>query len=160
MNLTLFFEFLSNNYLVVIWAVLIGNYITGVFCAAKGKTFQFGVAFDGLLSLIYAAVGYLMFGAFAFFMQEVNIYGISFTAVFLVVMTILIAYKGNSLAINAVYLLGLPQLKLLEELDEKVKEIINGSYKHQILVGVTADDQAAFETPEIEEPTENPEVVG
>lgn len=160
MDLKLFLEFLLNNYLVVIWAVLIGNYITGIFSAAKGKTFQFGLAIEGLLNLVYAAVGYVMFGVFAFFMQGQSIYDISFTAVFLVIMTILIAYKGNSLAINAVYLLGLPPIKILEDLDEKVKEIINGDYKHEFLAGVTADDHGASDEPEINEATIDPEVMG
>lgn len=155
MDVQAFITFLSANYLIPVWAVIIFNYITGVASAGKAGIFEWKIAFKGLIGLIYAFIGYIAFAIFAFFMQGIMIYGISFTSLFLIIMTILVAYKANSMIINSVDLLGLPQLKVLEELDAKVKEIIAADQGKLFITGVEPEEVINYSEPPVDA-TEEP----
>lgn len=130
--LLLFITFLVTNYLWVLVGVVIGNVFTGTFKALKDKSFNRQDALEGVFGVGYFAIGYLAFSVFAYSLQGIEIYDISFTSLYLIIITILIVYKGNSLVQNATALMGLPYLKVLEDLDAKVKELVATSKMKQL----------------------------
>lgn len=131
-----FYAFLKLYFLFALIAVVVGNFITGTVLAVKNKEWRLDAMIDGFLGIVFSAVGYLTIGVFAFLLIGLDILGISFTPVFVIIVGLAILYKGNSLFINSVHLMGLPTPKILDELDAKIKELFQESQINKFVTGI------------------------
>lgn len=117
-----FIEFLVLNYLLILVVTATCNYISGVAKAIKDNEFKSSKAVEGLKDLFLLAVGYLTMAAFAFVVKDVTFENMQiFTALFAFITILIIAYKGNSLAMNFILLAKIPVPKVMITIDEKVK---------------------------------------
>ncbi|XCH78842.1 MAG: phage holin family protein [Candidatus Dehalobacter alkaniphilus] len=124
----LFIEFLVLNYLFILVVTAICNYISGVAKAIKDNDFQKVKAIEGFKDLFLLAVGYLTMAAFAFSVKDVTFENMQiFTALFAFLTILIIAYKGNSLAMNFILLAKIPVPKVMITIDEKVKSMFEES---------------------------------
>jgi signal transduction histidine kinase len=119
-------DFLILNYLVILAVACVGNIISGIARAISEGSFEVKKALLGIKDLILLGVGYLTFGIFAFVIKDIALADFKvFSAAFAFITIAIIAYKGNSLAINFATLAKVPLPAVLTDLDENVKEIFN-----------------------------------
>lgn len=126
MNLiTLIWQFFLVNYLVILLVVAIGNLITGTVEAATNDKFSWPKAITGLKDLFALAVGYFALGIFAFSVKDVTFEDIQiFNSLFKFLTILVIAIKGNSLAMHFITLAKIPVPAVMVTIDNKIKSLL------------------------------------
>lgn len=120
----LIIEFLLANYAIILIVAVLGNILSGVARAISDGSFEWSKALVGIKDAFLLAIGYITFGVFAFFIKDIKLADFAiFGAAFSFITIAIIAYKGNSLAINFVSLAKIPFPKVLTTLDNYVKDL-------------------------------------
>lgn len=130
-----FIDFLIANFVIALFIFVALNFIVGVSKAWKDNEFSWSKATGGIKDIFLLAIGVLALGLLFFTIQGIQIYGLPFAdTTFKLIMTLAIAYYGNSVLQNALPLLKMPTPEFLKTIDDKVKEMFNrkdpiGSYE-------------------------------
>jgi phage-related holin len=130
-----FIDFLIANFVIALFIFVVLNFIVGVAKAWQVKEFSFTKAILGIKDIFLLAIGTIALGLLFYIIQGVQIYGLPFAdTTFKLIMTLAIAYYGNSVLQNALPLLKMPTPAFLKTIDDKVKEMFNrtdpvGSYE-------------------------------
>lgn len=135
-----FIEFLILNYAILLLVTAVSNYLSGMAKAFKENNFEVKKALEGFKDLFLLFVGYLTMAAFAFAIKDVTFEDMQvFTALFAFITILIVAYKGNSLAMNFIVLAKIPVPKVMSAIDEKVKAMFEES-KPASVFGVNEED--------------------
>ena len=118
--------YLVTNFVAILFIFVLLNFAVGVAKAWKDNKFSFAKALQGIKDIFLLAIGVVALGLLFYIIQGVQIYGLPFadTTVKLI-MTLAIAYYGNSVLQNALPLLKMPTPAFLKTIDDKVKEMFN-----------------------------------
>lgn len=113
-------------YLVILGSVVI-NYLLGVLVHTN-KDFDFKkfclgvfVVIKKEVALIVAIFGYL-------YLEDVVILNVMYSAIFYFIALLSVIYHLNSILLNICNLLGFKNVRVIGELDQKFKEIMNKSF--------------------------------
>lgn len=117
-------DFLITNYAIILIVAVLGNLVSGTARSVLEGTFEWKKAIGGVKDAILLGIGYIAFGVFAFFIKDIKLAGFAiFGAAFAFITIAIIAYKGNSLAVNFATLAKIPLPKVLTTLDNYVKDL-------------------------------------
>lgn len=123
-----FIEFMIANFVIVVLSIVLLDYANGIARALKRSEFKFSVALTGLKNIVLLAFAALSGGLMFYFLRSVQIFGLPFAEpTFKLLMTLVIAYYGNSTLQNMIFLLGIPTPAFMQTIDDKVKEMFNKS---------------------------------
>lgn len=118
--------YLVTNFVAILFIFVLLNFAVGVSKAWGDNEFSLAKALTGIKEIILLAIGVLALGLLFFVIQGVQIYGLPFAdTTFKLIMTLAIAYYGNSILQNALPLLKMPTPAFLKTIDDKVKEMFN-----------------------------------
>jgi len=119
-------NFMIANYVVALFIFVLINFVVGVSNAWGNGEFKLSKALGGVKDIVLLAIGVLAMGLLFFTVRTVQVYGLPFAeATFKLIMTLAIAYYGNSVLQNALPLLKMPTPAFLKTIDDKVKEMFN-----------------------------------
>ena len=111
---------------IILLAVLV-NFALGTL-KEVGKGFEFKLFFNGLggvvkkeIALIVLILAYQYFG-------DVEVINLAYAPIFYFIASLSTIYHINSALVNVCAMLGLENVKVLGELDEKFKELMNKSF--------------------------------
>jgi hypothetical protein len=140
MNLiTLIWQFFLTNYLVNLLVVALGNVIAGTTAATVNDKFSWPKAKGGLLDLLALAIGYLTLGVFAYSVKDVTFEDIQiFNSLFKFLTILVIAIKGNSLAMHYITLAKIPVPAVMVTIDNKIKSLLGK--ENPDVFGITEDE--------------------
>lgn len=137
----LFIEFLIVNYLTQLAIAVIGNLVAGVAKSIMNNEFKIAILFGGIKDILMLFVGYAAFGAFAYGVKDVTFEDMQvFTGLFAFLTILIIAYKGNSLAIHFIELAKIPVPKVMISIDEKVKSMFEDGKPNSVFEGQAESD--------------------
>jgi len=120
--------FMIANFVIVLFIFVGLNFVVGVAKAWKDNEFSLARATQGIKDIFLLAIGVLAIGLLFYVIQGVQIYGLPFAdTTFKLIMTLAIAYYGNSVLQNALPLLKMPTPTFLKSIDTKVKELFDRS---------------------------------
>jgi hypothetical protein len=131
----LILEFMIANFVIALLIFVGLNFLVGVAKAWKDNEFSLAKALQGVKDIFLLVIGVLALGLLFYVIKGVQIYGLPFAdTTFKLIMTLAIAYYGNSVLQNALPLLKMPTPAFLKTIDDKVKEMFNrtepiGSYE-------------------------------
>jgi hypothetical protein len=108
---------------LVILGAIIGNYLFGMI-SHIGVDFSLKIAFVGLWETIKKIIGASALWVGYIYTQDVEIIGVAYSVVAWTLLGFVGAYNLNSFLLNATNLSGLQNVKVLQELDDKLKELI------------------------------------
>lgn len=111
---------------LIIAGAIIGNYLFGVI-SHIGKDFSIKVALQGLWATVKKLIGAIALWIGYQYTQDVEIIGVAYSVVAWTLLGFVGAYNLNSFLLNATNLSGLENVKILQELDDKLKELIGKS---------------------------------
>ena len=111
----------------IIIGAIIGNYLFGVINHI-GKDFSIKVALDGLWATIKKLIGAAALYLGYVYTQDIEIIGVAYSVVAWALLGFVGAYNLNSFLLNATNLSGIKNVKILKDLDDKLKELIGKDY--------------------------------
>lgn len=121
-----FIEFMIANFVIVALCVVLLDYANGIARALKRGEFKISIALIGLMNIVLLAFAALTGGIMFFFLRTAQIFGLPFAEpTFKLLMTLVIAYYGNSTLQNMIFLFGIPTPTFMQTIDDKVKEMFN-----------------------------------
>ncbi len=126
--------YMVTNFVAILFIFVLLNFGVGISKAWKDNEFSLIKAIQGIKDIFLLAIGVIALGLLFYIIHGVQIYGLPFAdATFKLIMTLAIAYYGNSVLQNALPLLKMPTPAFLKTIDDKVKEMFNrtdpiGSY--------------------------------
>lgn len=121
-----FIEFMIANFVIVALCVVLLDYANGIARALKRGEFKISIALIGLMNIVLLAFAALTGGIMFFFLRTAQIFGLPFAEpTFKLLMTLVIAYYGNSTLQNMIFLFGIPTPAFMQTIDDKVKEMFN-----------------------------------
>lgn len=128
--------FLILNYCLILAVVSLANLVTGTAKSIADNSFNWSKAITGVKDLVMLAIGYVAFGSFAYTVQGVTFEGIDvFTKLFTFLTILIIAYKGNSLAMHFIELAKIPVPAVMVTIDEKIKAMFAESKPASVITG-------------------------
>jgi len=120
--------FMIANFVIALFIFVGLNFIVGAAKAWKDDEFSVARAVQGIKDIFLLAIGVLAMGLLFYVIQGVQIYGLPFAdTTFKLIMTLAIAYYGNSVLQNALPLMKMPTPAFLKTIDTKVKELFDRS---------------------------------
>lgn len=123
-----FIEFIIANFVIVALCVVLLDYANGIARAFKRDEFKISIALIGLKNIVLLVFAALSGGLMFFFLRTVQIFGLPFAEpTFKLLMTLVIAYYGNSALQNMITLFGIPTPAFMQTIDDKVKEMFGKS---------------------------------
>lgn len=132
-------SFLLLNYLVTLAVASLGNLIAGTAEAFVAGGFKWKKAIEGVRDILALAIGYLTLGAFAYSVKDVTFEDIQiFNSLFKFLTILVIAIKGNSLAMHFIALAKIPVPEVMKTFDNKVKKMLGK--KSPDIFGVTEEE--------------------
>ena len=145
-----FIEFMIANFVIIALCVVLLDFANGIARALKREEFKISIALIGLKNIVLLAFAALSGGLMFYFLRNVQIFGLPFAEpTFKLLMTLVIAYYGNSTLQNMIFLFGIPTPAFMQTIDDKVKEMFNKS-----------DPLTAFGAEPISEEVDESEVLG
>lgn len=143
-----FIEFIIANFVIVALCVVLLDFANGIARALKRDEFKIGIALIGLKNIVLLAFAALSGGLMFFFLRSVQIFGLPFAEpTFKLLMTLVIAYYGNSTLQNMITLFGIPTPAFMQTIDDKVKEMFS---KSDPITAFGADEPVVEEVDESE----------
>jgi hypothetical protein len=123
-----FIEFMIANFVIVALCVVLLDYVNGIARALKRNEFKIALALTGFKNIVLLAFAALSGGLMFFFLRNIQIFGLPFAEpTFKILMTLVIAYYGNSTLQNMIFLFGIPTPAFMQTIDDKVKDMFNKS---------------------------------
>lgn len=113
--------------ILVILGSVVANYLLGTI-KAVGKGFSWKLFFNGLGGVVKKEIALLVL-IFAYqYFGDVEVIDIVYAPIFYFIAGLSGIYHINSALVNVCALLGLENVKVLGELDDKFKELMNKSF--------------------------------
>ena len=145
-----FIEFMIANFVIIALCVVLLDFANGIARAMKREEFKISIALIGLKNIVLLVFAALSGGLMFYFLRSVQIFGLPFAEpTFKLLMTLVIAYYGNSTLQNIIFLFGIPTPAFMQTIDDKVKEMFNKS-----------DPLTAFGAEPVVEEVDESEVLG
>lgn len=111
----------------IILGAVIGNYLFGMI-SHIGIDFSIRIALNGLWETIKKIVGASALYVGYIYTQDIEVLGIAYSVVAWSLLGLVGVYNLNSFLLNATNLSGIKDVKILKDLDDKFKELINKDY--------------------------------
>jgi len=113
--------------LLIILGSVIANYLLGVI-KSIGNGFDPKLFWKGLMNLIKREIALLfIIGTYIIF-KDIDLFGILYTPIAYFLLTLSTVYFVNGLLVNACSILGFENIKVLSELDNEFKKLMNKSF--------------------------------
>ena len=123
-----FIGFVIANFVIIALCVVLLDYANGIARALKRNEFKWPLALSGLKNIVLLAFASLTGGLLFFYLRSAQIFGLPFAEpTFKLLMTLVIAYYGNSTLQNMIFLFGIPTPAFMQTIDDKVKEMFSKS---------------------------------
>lgn len=113
--------------ILVILGSVIANYLLGT-VKAFGKGFSWKLFFNGLVVVIQREIAIVSLLGFYWYFADVQVLEIAYAPIAFFIAGLSTIYHLNSSLVNICALLGLENVKVLGELDDKFKELMNKSF--------------------------------
>lgn len=116
---------------IIIIGAIIGNYWFGMI-SHIGVDFSIQIALQGLWEMIKKLIGVGALYVGYIYTQDVEVLGIAYSVVAWSLLGLVGVYNLNSFLLNATNLSGIKNVKILKDLDDKFKELLNKDYPYGI----------------------------
>ena len=113
--------------IIVILGSVIANYLLGT-VKAFGKGFSWKLFFNGLGEVVKREIALVALLGFYWYFQDVEVLDLAYAPIAWFIAGLSTVYHLNSALVNICSLLGLEDVKVLGELDEKFKELKQRSF--------------------------------
>lgn len=113
--------------ILVILGSIVANYLLGTI-KAVGKGFSWKLFFNGLVVVIQREIALGSLLGFYWYFTDVQVLEIAYAPIAFFIAGLSTIYHLNSALVNICALLGLENVKVLGELDDKFKELMNKSF--------------------------------
>lgn len=113
--------------ILVILGSVVANYLLGTI-KAVGKGFSWKLFFNGLVVVIQREIALVSLLGFYWYFADVQVLEIAYAPIAFFIAGLSTIYHLNSALVNICALLGLENVKVLGELDDKFKELMNKSF--------------------------------
>ena len=108
----------------IILSAIVGNYLFGMI-SHNGVDFSIRIALNGLWETIKKIIGAGALYIGYIYTQDIEVLGIAYSVVAWSLLGLVGVYNLNSFLLNATNLSGIKDVKVLKDLDDKFKELIN-----------------------------------
>ncbi len=116
---------------IIIALAIIGNYFFGMI-SHIGKDFSIQLAVSGFLLMIKKLIGAGALFLGYVYTKDLDIFGIAYSVIAWSLLSLVGVYNLNSFLLNATNLSGIKDVKILKDLDDKFKELLNKDYPYGI----------------------------
>lgn len=113
--------------ILVILGSVVANYLLGT-VKAFGKGFKWELFFNGLVDVLKREIALVSLLGFYWYFADVQVLDIVYAPIAFFIAGLSTVYHVNSALVNICALLGLEDVKVLGELDEKFKELKQRSF--------------------------------
>lgn len=113
-------------YLVILGSVVV-NYLLGVLIHIN-RDFNFKKLSLGLFVLIKKEIALIVVIFGYLYLEDVVILNVMYSAIFYFIALLSVVYHLNSILLNVCNMLGFKNVRVIGELDEKFKELMNKSF--------------------------------
>lgn len=113
--------------ILVILGSVFANYLLGTI-KAVGKGFSWKLFFNGLVDVVKREIALVSLLGFYWYFADVQVLEIAYAPIAFFIAGLSTIYHLNSALVNICALLGLENVKVLGELDDKFKELMNKSF--------------------------------
>ncbi|NTW95547.1 MAG: hypothetical protein HGB31_02885 [Erysipelotrichaceae bacterium] len=114
--------------MIIALCIVLLDYANGIAGALKRNEFKWSLALSGLKNIVLLAFTALIGGLMFYYLRIAQIFGLPFAEpTFKLLMTLVIAYYGNSTLQNMIFLFGIPTPAFMQTIDDKLNEMFNKS---------------------------------